>query len=126
MANISYISEAEMQGYLETAKKRKFYAEQRRQKRLDQAWEVAHKAAKILYEQFGCSRVVVFGSLIHQELFHNYSDVDLAVWDVDESRFLQAVAAVTSLSSEIAVDLVAVEEISASLHQVIDKEGYCL
>lgn len=37
--------------------------------RRDRAWEVARKAAIILKERFGATRVLVFGSLAHRAWF---------------------------------------------------------
>jgi hypothetical protein len=54
------------------------------------------------------------------------SDVDLAVWGLDERDYLRAVAAVTGLDREIAVDLIAVEEAPESLRDLIAEEGASL
>ena len=120
MANID---ENQMQRYRETAKKRKLFEEQKRLQRLDLAWQVARQAAWILHNRFNCRHVTVFGSLIHPDLFHMHSDVDIAVWDIQEHLYLKAVAAVTCLSSEIPVDLIDSDEVSHPLRQLIEKEG---
>lgn len=120
------VSEEKMIRYLETARQRKALAEQERLRRLDYAWEIARLAAQILYKQFNCSRVAAFGSMVHPDLFHAHSDVDLAVWDIQEPSYLKAVAAVTSLNSNILVDVIVVEEASDSLQQVIEQEGQVL
>ena len=38
--------------------------------RRERGWELARQAAVILKAEFGASRVVVFGSLLHPQLFH--------------------------------------------------------
>lgn len=88
-----------------------------------QAWQVARRAARVLREQFGAQRVVLFGSLAHRGWFAPWSDVDLAAWGVPDERFYQAVAAVTALSSTFKVDLVDPEACRPSLRQAIEREG---
>ncbi len=80
----------------------------------------------LLKERFGASRVVVFGSLVRKELFHRRSDVDLAVWDLDENIYYRAVGQLLYLDSEISMDLVRIEEASDSLRSRIEKEGKVL
>lgn len=48
------------------------------EERWEQAWEVARAAARLLREQLGATRVVVFGSLAHRAWFTPWSDIDLA------------------------------------------------
>lgn len=43
------------------------------------AWDVARRAAGILREKYGATRVRAFGSILRPERFHACSDVDLAV-----------------------------------------------
>lgn len=123
---MTHISDAKMERYRETARQRKALTEQRRLQRLDFAWKIARWAAHILYQQFDCERVVAFGSIMHPDLFHTHSDVDLAVRGIAERDYLKAVAMVTSLSSELLIDLIRIEEISGSLLQVIEREGRLL
>lgn len=91
--------------------------------RWEQAWKIARAAARLLQERFGASRVVAFGSLLHREWFTAWSDVDLAAWGIPPQNFYQAVAAVTGISSEFEVDLVAPEDCRPALRQVIKREG---
>lgn len=121
-----HISDAKMERYRETARQRKALTEQRRLQRLDFAWEIARRAAHILYQQLDCEQVVAFGSIMHPDLFHTHSDVDLAVRGIAERDYLKAVAMVTSLNSELLIDLIRIEEISGSLLQVIKREGRVL
>ena len=80
----------------------------------------------IRYKQFNCSQVTAFGLMVHPDFFHAHSDVDLAVRGIQEHSYLKAIAAVTSLSSNVLVDVIVVEEASDSLRQVIEKEGQTL
>lgn len=118
--------ELEIDTYRRTAQQRLAVTEHKRQQRLAQGWEVAHKAADLLRERFAARRVVAFGSLVHPEHYHMRSDVDLAVWGLHERDYLRAVAAVTGLDREISVDLIAVEEVPESLRDLIEAEGASL
>ncbi|MFO7876850.1 MAG: nucleotidyltransferase domain-containing protein [Desulfovermiculus sp.] len=117
------ISPADMEKYRKTARRRREITERQRLQRLDQAWKVARQAAQILCAEFQAREVAVFGSLVHPELFHLRSDIDLAVWGLEERLYLQAVARVTSLDPNISVDLIAVEEASSLLREHIEDEA---
>lgn len=91
--------------------------------RWERAWKVARMAAKLLYERFDATRVVVFGSLAHRAWFTPWSDIDLAVWGILPDTFYQAVALVTGLSSEFKIDLIASEDCRPALEHVIEQEG---
>lgn len=118
--------ELELDQYRQTAQRRMALFERGRQERVAKAWALARKAANLLRERFAAQRVVVFGSLVHPEYFHGRSDVDLAVWGLDEEDYLRAVAAVTALDKEISIDLIAVEEAPQSLCDLIRAEGSSL
>lgn len=98
-------------------------SEQELRERQQRAWEVAREAARVLRDQFGAHRVVVFGSLAHESWFTRWSDVDLAAWGVPADQFYEAVAVVTGLSSVFKVDLVDPESCRPSLRQAIEREG---
>ena len=91
--------------------------------RWEQARQAAQAAARLLRERFGASRVVAFGSLLRREWFTPWSDIDLAAWGIPPQNFYQAVAAVTGISSEFKIDLVAPEDCRPALGQVIEREG---
>ena len=87
------------------------------------AWRVARHAAKVLREQFGAQRVVIFGSLAQRGWFTQWSDIDLAAWGVPDERFYQAVATITALSAAFKVDLVDPTTCRPRLRQAIEREG---
>lgn len=70
------------------------------------AWALVPHLATVLREQFGASRVVVFGSLVQSTTFTDWSDIDLAVWGVPARCFYQAVGLLNELHPEFRVDLV--------------------
>lgn len=88
-----------------------------------QAWRVAQQAAKLLREKYRAKKVVVFGSLVHDDCFKSWSDIDLAAWGVPLELFYGAVAAVTGLSPVFRIDLVDPESCRTSLRTAIESEG---
>ena len=91
--------------------------------RQERAWDIARQAAVILREEFGCSRVVVFGSLLTPTLFHVHSDVDLMVWGLEGRAYYHAVGRLQGLDREIAVDVIAFEDASPGLRDMATAEG---
>jgi predicted nucleotidyltransferase len=94
--------------------------------RLARAWRVARQGAQLLVEQFGATRVAVFGSLLQPEKFHANSDVDLAVWGLDERVYYRAVSRLLDLDPEVSIDLVEIELAATRLRQAIEQEGVTL
>lgn len=87
------------------------------------AWRLARKAAKILKTEFGVTKVAAFGSLVHPTRFHIKSDVDLAVWGMDDKKYYRAVSLLLDIDPLISVDLVCVEDARPALKKIIEKEG---
>jgi predicted nucleotidyltransferase len=90
---------------LEAREKRAEFLEQMRQ-RQQRGWEVARQCARILKEQFGAQRVVLFGSLLEPQRMTWHSDLDLAVWGLPERDYFRAVATLIDVEPEFRVDLV--------------------
>jgi predicted nucleotidyltransferase len=87
------------------------------------AWRLARKAAKTLKTEFGAEKVMVFGSLLHPPLFHERSDVDLAVWGLTGREYYRAVSVLLDIDPTISVDLIAFEDARPALQNVILGEG---
>lgn len=115
------ITPAQLEKYRKTALEREAKLRLQISERYEHAWEITRQAAKILKGEFGASRVVVFGSLLHPELFHLRSDIDLGVWDVQ--NYFRAVSRIMDIDSEIEFDLVPVEDARAGILAVIQQEG---
>jgi predicted nucleotidyltransferase len=90
---------------LAAREKRAEFLEQMRQ-RQQRGWEVARQCARILKEQFGARRVVLFGSLLEPQRMTWHSDLDLAVWGLPERDYFRAVATLMDVEPEFRVDLV--------------------
>jgi predicted nucleotidyltransferase len=123
---VSELSSAEMERYVQTARARSLAHQRRLSMRRARAWEVAYRAATLLKEQFGVTQVAVFGSLSQPGLFHERSDLDLAVWGLDERDYYRAVACLLSIDPAIEVDLVEAERAGPALQAAILREGILL
>lgn len=64
------------------------------------------KLETLLREQFGAERVSVFGSMLTQDLYTKWSDINLAVWGITPDDFYKALEAANNLSPDIKVDMV--------------------
>jgi predicted nucleotidyltransferase len=117
------ITEEKLRKYRETARRQWDKDQRRLDERYQKAWHLAHAAAKILRNEFGANEVFVFGSLVHRELFHLGSDVDLAVSGIDPSCYYRAVGRLLALDSEMEFDLLRLEEASDSWRDKIALEG---
>ena len=91
--------------------------------RRNRAWEVARKAATILKERFGATRVLVFGSLAHGAWFTPRSDIDLWVDGIPDEKFFHAEADVEAVATGYKVDLVDSRECSPELLEQVEEEG---
>lgn len=116
----------QMTGYREGYRRRRDLRQQALAARHARAWQVARAAATLLKEQFGAAQVAVFGSLLRPDRFRERSDVDLAVWGLDERMYLKAVSRLLDLDPEISVDLVEAEFAAPRLRAVIEQEGVML
>ncbi len=93
------------------------------EKHRQQAWQSARQAAQLLRQEFGASKVVVFGSLARSDGFELWSDIDLAAWGIPADCFYRAVARVTGLSPDFKVDLLDLETCKLALRHMAECEG---
>jgi predicted nucleotidyltransferase len=115
------ITPEDMESYKRTALNL-LQAEQRQvEARRERAWELAHRAARLLKEEFDVKRTVVFGSLIYPGRFTLWSDVDLASWGLSTKNWLSAIGAVHSLSRDVEFNLVDVTTCSPELLAAIEE-----
>jgi uncharacterized protein len=93
--------------------------------RWEKAWELVPQLATILREQFGATRVVVFGSLTQKDLYTHWSDINLAAWDIPPGKFYSALGTMMDSASEFKVDLVdpADDSCPDSIKCVIEQKG---
>ncbi len=86
---------------------------------LQRAWAVAHRLATVLYQDYGASKVAVFGSLAERERFTKYSDIDMVVWGVSYNRCLDALWETEDLGSEFKIDIINFKTINRSFRDRI-------
>lgn len=120
------ITKEQMASYRATARRREQARKEKFALRHKRAWQVAREAAGLLKEQFGAKQVGLFGSVLEPEFFDQRSDVDLAVWGLNEKDYYRAVARLLDIEPSISVDLVEVEFASPRLRATIEKEGVIL
>ena len=73
---------------------------------LQRAWHTAHRIATMLYDDFGATKIAVFGSLAEQESFSKWSDIDIAVWGIPNDKYFRASSIASDISGLFKVDLV--------------------
>jgi predicted nucleotidyltransferase len=91
--------------------------------RREKGWKLARKAAKLLRTQFHAERVAVFGSLLHESRFTQWSDVDIAAWGIPSDQTFRAIGAVMDLDSSLEINLVDVNTCSSTFLKVIEQEA---
>ena len=73
---------------------------------LHQAWRDAQEVAILLYEEFGATQVVVFGSLTEPMWFTKGSDVDIAVSGLSNDLYHKACIRIMNFDSAFRIDLI--------------------
>jgi uncharacterized protein len=71
-------------------------------------------------------QVAGLGSITSEKLFHEHSDIDVAVWGLDERAYFRAVGALQGLDPEFSIDLIRFEDASPNLQKTILQEGISL
>lgn len=64
--------------------------------------------------------MALFGSLARDEPFTPHSDIDLAVWGLDERDYYRVVSRLLDLDPSISIDLLRVETLSDALIHAIE------
>ena len=112
-----------MAAYREAARQRHSAEKERLCERRQRAWDLARQAARLLEERFNAKRVVLFGSLAHEDRFNLWSDVDIAAWGLRPEDTWRALGVVMDLAPDIEVNLVDIACCRPSLRAVIEREG---
>jgi predicted nucleotidyltransferase len=95
-------------------------------RRRERAWTLARQAAHLLREQYGVTRVSVFGSLTHEGRFTRWSDVDIAAWGLARTDAFRAMSDVAGLDDDIAVNLADANSCRPEILARIEQEGAAL
>lgn len=96
------------------------------QQNRQRAREVAQQIATMLRANYAVSQVILFGSLLGDCRFDEYSDIDLAVEGIDPTLFYQAVARLPDMSKGFHVDLIDLERCPPSFREAILEKGIVL
>lgn len=89
---------------------------------LQRAWQTAHKIASMMYEDFGATKVAVFGSLAEQVHFSKWSDIDIAVWGIPNDKFLRVSSIASDISGLFKVDIVDFESCKGLFRERIESQ----
>ena len=107
--------------------RRLYVAEERRKRRAQEAAVAAQRCAQLLYDDYGVSKVYLFGSLSKPETFHDGSDIDLAVEGLSPRLYFKALTDLwRQLPPAMKLDLVPFEDADPELRQRLLKEGVTL
>ena len=106
-----------MQSYILGARNREKTRLAQLKERQNQGLEIAKQAAKLLRQELGATRVILFGSMLKPHI-HKNSDIDLAVWNLPKSDYFQAVGKLQGLS-EFAIDLIEPDKAPAYIIEAI-------
>lgn len=98
----------EMRRYIEAYRRRIREARVSARQRAELAREAALGCAQKLVEEFGATRVYLFGSLA-EGCFRLTSDIDLAVVGLAPEKFFKAAAAIARFARDFDVDLIPFE-----------------
>ena len=89
---------------------------------LQRAWHTAHRVATMLYEDFGATRVAVFGSLAEPESFSKWSDIDIAIWGIPNDKYFRAVSESMNISRLFKIDLIDFENCKELFREKIQSQ----
>ena len=117
------IAPGKLAAYKATTHQRQELERQQLAHRCQQALEVARCAATLLKERFGASRVVLFGSVVREDLFTRWSDVDIAAWGIPPGDTFKAVAALMGLDEEIEINLMDIGTCRPAVLASIERDG---
>ncbi|HAS17635.1 MAG TPA: nucleotidyltransferase domain-containing protein [Nitrospiraceae bacterium] len=101
--------------------------EEERVKLFQEAMDAAIHAAQILVDEFGASKVYLFGSLLNIDDFTIHSDVDIAVEGLKVELYFKALNHIWAiLPRGVGIDLVPLEDAGESLKAKIFEIGAIL
>lgn len=113
--------------YIEAWRERLARQERAKQIRAQHLRKVAHACARRLVQDFGATKVYLFGSLLEEDLVHDRSDIDLAVEGLEGKLYFKALREVWALlPAGVELDLVLLERAWPGLAEWVRREGVLL
>lgn len=93
-------------------------------RRRDLAIRKAKGVAKVLKKKYHAKEVILFGSLIWRpEFFWRGTDIDLMVKGIDDQRYFEILADISSVAHPFHVDLIPYEKARPLIKERARKEG---
>ena len=109
--------------YVEYARRQAAQRQEQAAARYQQARTEARQIAELLRREYRPARIIVFGSLVHPEIFGLHSDIDIAVEGIPWPEYLRAWNAVEELFPTFKVDLIDLAIVSDLMRRRIEEEG---
>jgi predicted nucleotidyltransferase len=94
--------------------------------RYQEAWHTVRQIAEFLRQKYQPDCIIVFGSLVHPEIFGLHSDIDIAVEGIPWPEYLRAWNAIEEKFPGFKVDLIDMAIVSDLMRQRINEEGRVL
>lgn len=91
--------------------------------RYQKGLQIAYDAAQLLREKYQVKKIILFGSLSDINKFCSHSDIDLAVWGLDDTYYYHAFSDLSDLTSEFSFDLIQFESANTALQNLILRMG---
>ena len=87
-----------------------------------QAWAVVRRAADLLRQGFGVTKIMASGSLAYGGFLTLDSTLELVAWDIPADRYFRAVGELQLLSPDFAINLLDGDRVRPHWWEVIRKE----
>ena len=91
--------------------------------RIKLGYENAARAAAYLKKEYSVKKVLLFGSLVQQDFFHDHSDIDIAVEGLPEKYYYKAVSEIMDLVQDFTIDIVDLNACKPGLKKRILQDG---
>ena len=90
---------------------------------LQRAWKTAQQIAAMLYQDFGATRVAVFGSLAERDWFTQLSDIDIVAWGIPKDAYWDAYGKVVYFDATFNIDFVTFEETKGLFRERLQRQA---
>ena len=90
---------------------------------LQRAWKTAQQIAAMLYQDFGATRVAVFGSLAEKEWFTQLSDIDIVAWGMPNEAYWDAYGKVVYFDATFNIDFVSFENTTGLFRERVQRQA---
>lgn len=90
---------------------------------INQLIQALQKIAAVIKQDFGASRVILFGSVVHQQWFSDTSDIDIAIEGLSGHDFFSAWRLLEAACPNRVVDLVDLDIVSPTFYQTVEQTG---